>query len=168
MGCKPRVVGLDSFNTKQEEEAKSKAETLANKVRSANDYMVINRLPEAFVGMPQKLINEHMLFITKGKILSLFNIDTMVPSTLDMNAMLDSIEYNLMPAIREPIIFILSQPQISNKQLEVMKNEISNIIFSFIKLEYLRHTIVFKDLTNKNYIDDIVDGLVLAVREGKA
>ena len=130
------------------------------KVKFNNDEPAMAHIRTNYIGRPKSLVRQELVLELKVKLMSLFSDNNIIADSLDAEIILNDMETNLIPLINKYIDYILIMEYIGNHKLNIMMNEISNIVFSYIKLEFMRHSLVFKDSFNKNYIDEIFEDIV--------
>ena len=126
--------------------------------------IVHNVFHDKYKNTPTKLIKDEFVLVLKMKLMDLFINKEVLPNSLDKEEVLNSLETVLVPIIDNYIGFILSIDVIDNYSLNVIMNELSNIVFSYIKLEFLKHFLDFKDSFNKNYIDEIFEYMTKRIK----
>lgn len=135
-------------------------DTKKAKIRMGNDYEIINSVQLKNDGESQYIINEHYLLFIKRRVLRIFTDKEMIQNTLNIDEVIIGINERLMPIITKYLIYIISMNKIYSHVLNIYMNEISSIIFGYIKLEFMYHSLVFSNIPIKTQIDSFMDEIV--------
>lgn len=133
------------------------------KLRMGNDYEITNSLRVNSIGEPQELLNEQYLLTVKRKIIKIFLDKEMIQDSLDVNNLLVDINERLMPLISKYLIYVLSINKIYSHALNMYMNEIASLIYGYVKLEFMYHSLVFSNVPIKNQIDDIMEEIINSI-----
>lgn len=128
-----------------------------SELNSIEDTIMYNVLHSKFSNMPKSLIEEEFSLILKMKLIHLFISREYITNSIDIDTILAELECGLMPLVKNYIKYILSIDMIGTRQLSLIMNEVSDLVYSYVKLEFIRHSLVFDDEYIRNYIDGIFE-----------
>lgn len=109
------------------------------------------------IDMPKELILEGILFTIKVNLVKLFMQNEIIHGTLNMDNVLVGINTKLIPAISKYIYYTILNQNVDDRFINILNNEISNIIYSYVKLECMTYQLNFNELSNKSYIDNVLE-----------